>query len=87
MAKKSKNMQLIELYGDCISLNNRLECKMGKLALLATDIYGEELVADICSGSEIEFRRLDDNGFVDADSAILIEDIIKKKQNNKKTQQ
>ena len=82
MAKKSKNMQLIELYGDCISLNNKLECKMGKLALLATEIYGEELVADICSGHEIEFRRLDDNDFVDDGSTILIEDIIK---NNKIT--
>lgn len=34
--------------------------------------------SDMCAGSEIEFRRLDDNGFVDADSTILIEDIIKK---------
>ena len=78
MAKKSKNMQIIELYADCMSLNNKLECKIGKLSLLATEIYGEELRADMCAGSEIKFRKLDDNGFVDADSTILIEDIIAK---------
>ena len=78
MTKKSKKIQLVELYGDCLKLNNRLECKMGKLGRLATEIYGEELVADMCVGSEIEFRRLDDDGFVDADSTIRIEDIITK---------
>ena len=78
MAKKSKNMQLIGLYADCLSINNRLECKMGELERLATEIYGDELRADICAGSEIEFRRLDDDGFVDAGSTILIEDIISK---------
>ena len=78
MAKKSKNMQLIEVYADCMSINNRLECKMGELGRLATEIYGEKLVADMCAGSEIEFRRLNDNGFVDADSTIRIEDIITK---------
>ena len=78
MAKKSKNMQLIGLYADCLSINNRLECKMGELERLATEIYGDELRADICAGSEIKFRRLDDNGFIDAGSTILIEDIISK---------
>lgn len=78
MAKKSKKIQLVELYGDCLKLDNRLECKMSELGRLATEIYGEELVADMCAGSEIEFRRLDDDGFVDADSTIRIEDIIAK---------
>ena len=32
----------------------------------------------MCAGSEVEFRRLDDNGYVDADSTIFIEDIIAK---------
>ena len=78
MAKKSKKIRLVELYGDCLKLDNRLECKMGKLGRLATEIYGEELIADMCAGSEIEFRILDDDGFVDADSTIRIEDIIAK---------
>lgn len=88
MAKKSKKIQLVELYGDCLKLDNRLECKMDKLGRLATEIYGEELIADMCAGSEIEFRRLDDNGFVDADSTIILEDIIVKNKithNNEKT--
>ena len=78
MAKKSKKIQLVELFGDCLTLDNKLECKMGELGRLATEIYAEELVADMCVGSEIEFRRLDDNGYVDADSTIFIEDIIAK---------
>ena len=78
MAKKSKNMQLVELYADCMSINNKLERKMSELGRLATEIYGDELVADMCAGSEIEFRRLDDKGFVDSDSTIRIEDIISK---------
>ena len=78
MVKKSKKIQLAELYGYCLTLNNRLECKMGELERLATEIYGEELRADMCAGSEIEFRKLDDDGFVDAESTILIEDIIAK---------
>lgn len=78
MKKKSKKIQLAELYGDCITLDNRLACKMVELGRLATEIYGEELIADICAGSEIEFRRLSYDGFVDASSTILIEDIISK---------
>ena len=84
MAKKSKKIQLVELYGDCLKLDNRLECSMGELGRLATEIYGEELVAEMCAGNEIEFRRIDDNGFVDAYSTILIEDIIEKTHNNEK---
>ena len=78
MEKKSKKMQLVELYGECLALDNRLETRIGKLGRIATEIYGEELRADICAGSEIEFRRLGDDGFVDSDSTILIEDIIAK---------
>ena len=61
-----------------MKLDNRLACKMGKLGRLATEIYGEEIIADMCTGSEIEFRRLDDDGSVDADSTIRIEYIIAK---------
>ena len=43
-----------------------------------TQLTDEEIIADMCTGSEIEFRRLDDDGFVDADSTIRIEDIIAK---------
>ena len=78
MAKETKKIQLIKLYGECLKLDNKLETKIGKLGRIATEIYGEELRADICAGSEIEFRRLCDDGFVDADSTILIEDIIAK---------
>lgn len=76
MAKKSKKMQLVELYGECITLENKLGIEMQKLGRIATEIYGEELIADICAGPEIEFRKLDKDGYVDVDSTILIEEII-----------
>ena len=78
MAKKSKKMQLVELYRDCIALDNKLEINMQELSKIATEIYGKELRASICDGSEIEFRKFDENGFVDASSTILIEEIIAK---------
>ena len=77
MAKKSKKMQLVELYGKCLALENKLGIDMQKLSKLASEIYGVELNADLCVGSEIEFRRLGEDGFVDADSTILIEEIIR----------
>ena len=71
-------MRLVRIYEECLALDNRLEIKIGELGLIASEIYGAELRADMCTGSEIEFRRLCDNGFVDVNSIILIEDIIAK---------
>lgn len=78
MAKKSKKIQLVELYGKCLALENKLGIELQKLSRIATEIYGEELRADICVGSEIEFRKLDEDGYVDAGSTIIIEEIIAK---------
>lgn len=77
---KSKKLKLIECYGRCLDLENKIELKMQQLSRNATEIYGEELRADMCEGDEIEFRTLDEDGYVNADSVILIEDIIKKEE-------
>ena len=73
---KNKKIKLTECYDKCLDLENKLELKMQQLSCIATEIYGEELRADICNGGEIEFRTLDKDGYVDADSVILIEDIM-----------
>ena len=79
MNKKLKMMKLIKIYGECLDLENQLRIKLQELGKIASEIYGEVLTADICVGSEIEFRKLDKDGYVDADSTVLIEEIIANK--------
>lgn len=67
----------MSLYKKCMSLDNKLTCELGKLSQCASKIYGVALIADLCSGSEIEFRKVDESGHYDATSTILIEDIAK----------
>ena len=43
-----------------------------ELSILASDIYGEKLIADLCSGAEIEFRHPDD----ELGEVIRMEDLI-----------
>ena len=51
--------------------SNELVIALNELSAMASEIYGEELIADICDGEEIEFRV---NG--DADSILHIDDIV-----------
>ena len=51
---------------------------LAELANAATQILGYEVVADLCHGSEIEFRIIDDNGRPDSDSCIRMEEVIEK---------
>lgn len=84
MAKrKSPKIKLIECYGKCLNLDIKLGLELQVLGRLATEIYGEDLSADICAGGEIEFRTLDDNGFIDSRSIIRIEDILERQRENK----
>ena len=76
MSKNRPKIKLIECYGKCLDLENKLERQMQKLGNIATKIYGEELRADMCNGCEIEFRTLDENGYVNANVVINIEDIL-----------
>lgn len=65
-----------------IRLNNKVikheQEMMGALEMLsaaASSLYGEELTANICNGSEIEFRLTDDPDGLDGIS-LRLEDII-----------
>ena len=57
--------------------SNRLSAALEELSNIATEIYGEDLQADLCGGGEIEFRRRGRNGYVDDYDCVKIEDIEK----------
>ena len=57
---------------------NRLSAALGTLSNIATEIYGEDLQADLCGGSEIEFRRIGSDGYFDALDCVRIEEIEKR---------
>ena len=59
----------------CIAAN-KLSKSLEILSSVASELYGEELHADLCSGEEIEFRRLK-NGHIDDYDTLRIEDIMK----------
>ena len=61
-----------------LDLENRLSLALSNLSSVATEIYGEDLQADLCGGSEIEFRRRGDDGYFDALDCVRIEDIEKR---------
>ena len=57
--------------------SNRLSAALEELSNIATEIYGEDLQADLCGGGEIEFRRRGLDGYVDDYDYVKIEDIEK----------
>lgn len=66
-----------EVYRNSIDLQRRLSFSMQKLGVMASKIYGEELVADMCNGNEVEFRHVvEGEGFVDDFDCIRVEDVI-----------
>lgn len=56
---------------------DRLSAALGELSDIATEIYGEDLQADLCGGGEIEFRRRNDDGYFDTFDCVRFEDIEK----------
>lgn len=71
--------QIINLNNKVLSLNIDLSSKLQELAHAASERLGYDVVADLCNGAEIEFRRIMDDGVPDTDSCILLEDILVKK--------
>lgn len=43
-------------YKKALDCSNKLIGALEKLSVIASDLYGQELNANICNGSEIEFR-------------------------------
>lgn len=68
--------QIIKLSNNILSLNNNLFCKLQELAIAASKRLGYNVVADLCNGSEIEFRIIKEDGVADSNSCIRLEDIL-----------
>ena len=71
--------QIINLNNKVLSLNIELSSKLQVLAHAASERLGYDVVADLCNGAEIEFRRIMDDGVPDTNSCILLEDILAQK--------
>ena len=68
--------KLIKLQDKCFSCKNALNEALSNLAIAASEVLGYEVVADLCNGSEIEFRTIADDGVADSNSCIRMEDIL-----------
>ena len=68
--------QLTAAYRKVEDAENRLMSAVGELSRIASDYLGYEVTADLCAGSEIEFRRVMKDGLSDNFSTICLEDII-----------
>lgn len=68
--------QLKKQYNAVLTLSEKLTNALGTLGAIASELYGEELHADICAGDEIEFRHEDSFGYVDDMDCIRLEEII-----------
>lgn len=71
--------QIIKLNDKALSVYIDLSSKLQELARAASERLGYDVVADLCNGFEIEFRRVMDDGLPDSDSCIRIEEILHKK--------
>jgi len=68
--------QITNLNNKVLSLNIDLSNKLQDLARAASERLGYDVVADLCNGGEIEFRRIMDDGVPDTDSCIFLEDVL-----------
>lgn len=68
--------QLLSAYKKVEDAENRLISAAGELSRIASDYLGYEVSAELCAGSEIEFRRVMKDGLSDSFSTIRLEDII-----------
>ena len=67
-------MTIIKLYDEVLRQKNKLDNAIELLSKRASEIYGKDLVADLCSGFEIEFRLSDyDNPHTTGENALCIE--------------
>ena len=71
-----RKLKLLEYK--CYDAEARLNEALSDLAIAASEVLGFDVNADICTGNEIEFRRVDEFGLTDAESFIYMEDILSK---------
>ena len=80
-------MKIRKLYDEVLRQKNKLDNAIEQLSKRASEIYGKDLVADLCSGFEIEFRLSDyNNPHSTGENDQLIETTIEEleKMENKK---
>ena len=80
-------MKIRKLYDEVLRQKNKLDNAIELLSKRASEIYGKDLVADFCSGFEIEFRLSDyNNPHSTGENDQLIETTIEEleKMENKK---
>lgn len=68
--------KLIKLQDKCFSCENALNKALSNLAVAASEVLGYDVVADLCHGSEIEFRSVTDGDIPNSNSCIRMEDIL-----------
>lgn len=73
----SRRVELRRAEKRVLDAANRLSASLGELSNVATEIYGEDLQADLCEGGEIEFRRRNGDGYFDDFDCVRFEDIEK----------
>lgn len=67
--------KLKKLETNVLAASAQLSAALGKLSSVASEIYGEEISADLCAGGEIEYRTVDSNGYIDSFATLRLEDI------------
>ena len=72
--------QIIKLSNNVLSLSIDLSSKLQELARAASERLGYDVIADLCNGSEIEFRVIKYDGVADSDSCIRLEDVLVQKK-------
>ena len=70
--------QLLRQQSRCLEYSYKMFGALEVLSQLASTVLGYEVKADMCNGGEIEFRRLDEFNYVDCNSTIRMEDVLKK---------
>jgi hypothetical protein len=68
--------QLLSAYKKVEDAENKLIVEAQVLSRIASEYLGYEVNAELCAGSEIEFRRIGDDGLSDYSCTIRLEDII-----------
>lgn len=68
--------QLLSAYKKVEDAERKLMFAAQDLSRIASDYLGYEVNAELCAGSEIEFRRVLKDGLSDDISTIRLEDII-----------
>lgn len=74
--KRESQIKLVKRYYQrALDASAKLSESLQQLSVAASQLYGEELEAEICAGEEIEFRTENDPDGLDG-IALRIEDIL-----------